>query len=53
MQAWLPPEKSIFTLVTSRRKDFYRGFCHDLDRLADEEALALWCEKKVDCPLKS
>jgi tetratricopeptide (TPR) repeat protein len=41
MQAWLPPEKSIFTLVTSRRKDFYRGFCHDLDRLADEEALAL------------
>jgi tetratricopeptide (TPR) repeat protein len=41
MEAWLPPEKSIFTLVTSRRKDFYGGFCHDLDRLADEEALAL------------
>lgn len=41
IQAWLPPEKSIYTLVTSRRKDFFNYFCHDLNKLDHGEALTL------------
>ncbi|MCX6581367.1 MAG: toll/interleukin-1 receptor domain-containing protein [Candidatus Aminicenantes bacterium] len=41
IQAWLPPEKSIYTLVTSRRKDFFNYFCHDLNKLDYGEALTL------------
>ena len=41
IEAWLPPQKSIYTLVTSRRKDFYNYFPHDLGRLDQGEGLAL------------
>ncbi len=41
IQTWLPPEKSIYTLVTSRRKDFFNYFCHDLNKLDHGEARTL------------
>jgi tetratricopeptide (TPR) repeat protein len=41
IEAWLPPQKSIYTLVTSRRKDFYNYFSHDLGKLGHGEALTL------------
>jgi TIR domain/NB-ARC domain len=41
IEAWLPLQKSIYTLVTSRRKDFYNYFAHDLEKLGHHEALGL------------
>ena len=41
IETWLPPQHSIYTLVTSRRKDFFNYYCHDLDKLDHGEALTL------------
>ncbi|NIM11068.1 MAG: tetratricopeptide repeat protein [Candidatus Aminicenantes bacterium] len=41
IEPWLPPQKSICTLVTTRRKDFFKYFSHNLDTLDREEALVL------------
>jgi tetratricopeptide (TPR) repeat protein len=39
IEKWLPTEQSIFTLVTSRRKDFFKYLTHDLEKLHPDEAL--------------
>jgi tetratricopeptide (TPR) repeat protein len=41
IEPWLPPQESIYTLVTTRRKDFFKYSCHNLDTLDREEALVL------------
>jgi len=41
VDAWLPRQKSLYTLLTSRRQDFFNYYCQHLDKLSDEEAFTL------------
>ncbi len=41
VEDWLPPVGSVFTLITSRRKDFFKYFYANLNKLENNDALKL------------